>query len=188
MEEDDPDAVAAMLDYLYTQRYTMSSAAGQSLGDDFDIILNKIWPAAMKFNLQVYELADRFCIPGLKSLAERKFRSVVKAQWDLPEFAEAVKYAYSIAPPGPTGQDLRNIVIEKSADRARSLFRKGHEAFADMMEEVAEFGKDLSRELASRLYGGLGEANTEPKVASDEYSEDGDMGFSWSSAFLNAHA
>ncbi|KAE9963535.1 hypothetical protein BLS_009204 [Venturia inaequalis] len=178
MNEDKLDAVAAMLDYLYTQDYAISSVAGQSSGrDDFDTVLNKSWPAAMKFNLQVYELANRFRIPGLKHLAEYNFRSVAENQWDLPEFTEAVKYAYSIAPPGPTGQDLRNIVIRNSASQARYLFGKGQEAFVDMMEEVAEFGKDLSRELASRLYGGLGEANSESKVASDEDSEDDYMDF-----------
>lgn len=175
MDDDDPDAVAAMLSYLYTGRYTMSSAAGKTLRDDADIILNKSWPPAMMFNLQVYELADRLRIHGLQDLAEQKLRTVVEKQWDLPEFAEAVKYAYSIAPPGSTGDELRTIIAEISADHARQLFSKEHEAFADMMEEVAEFGKDLSKELASRLYSGEVEAKSKDVFDSDE--SDDDMGF-----------
>lgn len=88
------------------------------------------------------------------------------------EFAAAVKYAYSIDPLGPAGQELRTTVVGISAEHAQYLSRKEHEVFAKLMEDVAEFGKDLSKELVSRSYPGLDETKTESKEESDD-----DMGF-----------
>jgi len=59
MDHHDPDAVDAMLRYLYTGNY---NTEGQT----------------MQFHLQIYELADKVRIPTLKTLSEDKFKAMAE--------------------------------------------------------------------------------------------------------------
>jgi len=141
MDNDDPDAVAAMLEFLYTADYSYDISVALKPPDHTE--------HAMTWHLQVYALADKLQIQDLKSLAQESFEEVVKEHWDHPAFPLAIRSVYAIAPPGLGGTELREIVLKISTAHASELFT-ATDSFANMMEQVAEFGKDLSVQLAKQ--------------------------------------
>jgi hypothetical protein len=148
MDEDEPDAIAAMVEFFYQQDYevsyprSMSEASPEAHGH------------TMIFHLQVYALANRLQIQDLKNLAAENFADVIIKHWGDPSFPAAIQFAYSIAPPSTEGDDLRASVVDVATAHAKDLFTNGgKEIFLMMMENNAEFGKDLSRSLAKRAYG-----------------------------------
>ncbi|KAE9963533.1 hypothetical protein BLS_009202 [Venturia inaequalis] len=142
MNEDEPDSVAAMLEYLYKDDYTLVYPSS----------MTKDSPEAkgheMMFHLHVYVLADKLRIPALKKTASNYFRELVYSYWNDISFPSVVQFTYSIAPPGPDGDDLRMIVVGVAGLHAKELVADSNELFASMMEGLAEFGKDLSQWLA----------------------------------------
>jgi hypothetical protein len=127
MDHDEPDAISAMLRYLYTGDY---NTKGQT----------------MQFHLKIYELADKVRIPTLKTLSENKFKVMAENDWSHPLFPACVKTAYEITPPGSGGVSLRSIIVEIAAEHIKDLF-KLETGFRHMMEDVAAFGADLSEVL-----------------------------------------
>ena len=139
MEDDEPDAVAAMLEFLYKGEYD----------DSYPSTMSKCSPEApghiMMFHLHVWALADRIQISKLKDLAENNFYIVIYKHWNDPTFPAAVQFVYSIAPPNQGGKDLKATVLKVSAKQAKELFANPNHLFEDMMDNLAEFGKDLSK-------------------------------------------
>lgn len=128
LQDTDPDTVAAMLRFLYTGNY----------GTDAN---------TMQFHLEVYTLADQLDITKLKTLSENKFKIVAESSWNDATFPAYVKIVYDNSPPGSRGEHLRSIVVKIAAEHAKELF-KLDTGFRQMMEEVAEFGADLSEVLS----------------------------------------
>jgi hypothetical protein len=145
MDEDDPDVVAAILDFFYTENYEVSYPAAMNEAS------SEAPGHKMMFHLHVYALADKLRISDLKDLAEDKFHSFAYTHWIDPSFPAAVQFVYSIAPPSDSGKDLRDIVLQICADHAEKLFEDPNETFANMMGNIAEFGKDLSKWQATQL-------------------------------------
>lgn len=58
---------------------------------------------------RVYALAEKYGIPGLKTLALEYFKSSARFQWDTDEFMRAIEVAY-MGTPDPEGL-LRNAVV-----------------------------------------------------------------------------
>lgn len=145
MDDDEPDAVAAMLEYLYKEDYAVSYPSNISK-DSSEAKGHEIM-----FHLHVYALADKLRIPILKALATLSFLQVVRSHWSNPSFPAAIQFVYSIAPPGKDGDRLRNIVVSNSGMHAKELFADPTKLFASMMENIADFGKDLSQWLAENV-------------------------------------
>jgi len=59
---------------------------------------------------RVYTLADKYGIPGLKSLAKHKFERQMACYYDSPEFADAVEEVYTTTI--DTDRGLRNVVLQ----------------------------------------------------------------------------
>lgn len=95
------------------------------------------------FHLEVYALGDRIQHDKLKAAAAQKFDSAITADWRDPVFATAVRTAYEVAPPGPTGDTLRAIVLKVASQNAKMLLKRVE--FEDMMDRVAQFGKELAQ-------------------------------------------
>lgn len=128
MNHDDPDAIEAMLGFLYTGDYSTKSVTMQS-------------------HLKIYELADRLDISALKRLSENKFEVLAMNKWEDATFLPCVKTAYDITPPGPGGERLRSMVINIASQHLKELFNLDI-GFKNMMIEVPEFGGDLAEVLA----------------------------------------
>ena len=70
---------------------------------------------------QMYSLADRYGIGGLKSLAQQKFKPAARRYWASQDFAPAVHIVYTSTPDEDRG--LRDIVTE-TIDEHRNLIKK----------------------------------------------------------------
>ncbi|KAK4901663.1 hypothetical protein LTR27_001435 [Elasticomyces elasticus] len=99
LKEDDPSAVAAMLDYVYNFDYP--DDANHDNTESISPIL---------FNLQVYVLADKYDIPHLGRIAESKFCQRANEDWKDAAFAEAAALVF-IEDAGAAAE-LRWLVVE----------------------------------------------------------------------------
>lgn len=67
-------------------------------------------PSQLILHTQMYEMADRYDVVGLKALSIEKFRRACMRFWDHPEFAQAAYHAYTTTPDDDKG--LRSVVYE----------------------------------------------------------------------------
>jgi hypothetical protein len=63
---------------------------------------------------QMYEMADKYDVIGLKTLSKEKFRLACIKFWDHPGFTRAAYHAYTTTPDNDTG--LRSIIRETLSD------------------------------------------------------------------------
>ncbi|KAF2434942.1 hypothetical protein EJ08DRAFT_385400 [Tothia fuscella] len=140
--EDESCAVQAMFQFLYTCTYS----------DKVSFVEGADLVCEMSLHIKVYALADKYDIPGLKAHALDRFDKQVKAEFpkEIPSFSKfkhAVQEIYTTTP--HTDRDLRDIVVALAAQYSKELF--GSEVgFAKMMDDVGEFGKDLSEYMSSK--------------------------------------
>jgi len=70
-------------------------------------------------HVNVYAIAEKFNISGLKLLATQKFDSASAAHWDTPEFLKAIHQVYTTTIESDRG--LRNVVLRTLNDHSRLL-------------------------------------------------------------------
>lgn len=70
---------------------------------------------------QMYEIADKYDVTGLKTLSKEKFRWACMKFWDHPEFAQAAYHAYTTTPDGDKG--LRGVVSKTLSDHMSLLLK-----------------------------------------------------------------
>ncbi|PPJ50355.1 hypothetical protein CBER1_05905 [Cercospora berteroae] len=86
LQEDHPNAVAAMLRYLYSGDYD-DRAHHDSEDDDWK---------ALPMNAHVQDIGDKYGLPGLTALALRKFNKLIDAEdFDAPGFLPAIPAIFS---------------------------------------------------------------------------------------------
>jgi hypothetical protein len=158
MKVDDPDAVAALLDFLYLRDYKIPAPAPKhnhwaTSSEEYDGEASSDELSSKNpilFHLKVYALAERILYQPLKALVEKKFEAAAAENWNSPEFPPAIKYVYDVAPPGARGDYIRGIAVNLAAKYARDLFTGDNgKQFSEMMEKNAEFGKDLAIKLSN---------------------------------------
>jgi len=153
MNEDNPAIIAAMLEFLYTSDYSaphdqMDNVEAQRNGEL--ITPNDQDKHPLLFHVDVYALADRIQNDNLKRTAEEKFQATATTAWNDPEFPTAVQSVYANTPLGPMGDRLRHLAAQIATKHARVLFDKD-QRFSDMMEGIAEFGRDLADVLSTGI-------------------------------------
>jgi hypothetical protein len=141
MDNDEPDAIAALLEFLYKLDYEVA------LPSDTAKDSREAQRYAMMLHLQVYAVSDRLQIQELKDLAESRFQRVAESIWSDSVFLEAIDRVYEITPPGSRGDGLRAIVLAISAKHTAKLGFKDCSA-DNMTDAVAGFRKDLAIVLA----------------------------------------
>ncbi|KAJ4338487.1 hypothetical protein N0V95_008057 [Ascochyta clinopodiicola] len=147
LSADDPGAVAAMIQYCYQMDY------GDTRSDSNPALYSVV---ALRPHLDTYLLAERYGMPGLKSLAAQKFEklsiAVLTAVGDEAEFVQSIRDLY--APSRRTRADeLRRIAVKLCADHLGSaVLGIGKEVSGTLalIDEVPEFRSDLFEELAKR--------------------------------------
>ena len=75
---------------------------------------------------RVYALAEKYDIPSLKQLAQRKFEMEMACYYDSPEFAEAIEEVYCSTVDNDRG--LRDIVLQ--AFRCHPMLASTHDVYA----------------------------------------------------------
>jgi len=132
LPHDDPQAVEAMLQYLYKREY---------------ISVVKDNPNALLIHVRVYCLADKYEINALKGVAASLYEFASETDWQSPVFPIAIKEIYDNTESGDRA--LRDIAVNEAVLNIDSLLEDDNGNFAAMMIGLGEFGKDLVRALRS---------------------------------------
>ncbi|KAE8368636.1 BTB/POZ protein [Aspergillus caelatus] len=126
LSSDDPRAVEAMIHFMYGFEYDSS---GSDLG--------RVSP--MLFNINVYQVADKFGVPQLKQKAKDKFETIARTCWDMDDYPIAISEAYQRTHKEDRG--LRDILVSISREHLDKLLE--NEDFRTVLEEVLGFAADL---------------------------------------------
>ncbi|KAI9715916.1 MAG: hypothetical protein M1828_000543 [Chrysothrix sp. TS-e1954] len=124
LEEDDPDAVAAMLEWLYTDKYKPKVP--------HFISSSRLTKACCYgAHVAVYVLAEKYGLEGLKSFASQSFKAEMKSDnllsWKLhvegesPAFLRAVKSLYKTTPDHE--RQLKDIILRYATHLLCNLIR-----------------------------------------------------------------
>ena len=84
-KEDNPRAVEAMIHFMYRFDYDRSSS------DHSHVSL-------MLFNVNVYQVADKYGVPKLKEHVKEKFEKIIETCWEMDDFPLTITEAYSGTP------------------------------------------------------------------------------------------
>jgi speckle-type POZ protein len=134
LKGDDEYAVAAMLKFMYTSNYDSSGRDENS-------------SSPMVFNVEVYQIADKYLVPALKSLAQRKIQETFSTSWNSDDFPDAIAQVYSL--PDTSDQGLREMVIGVVREHSKQLISKPR--FCDILKETTEFASDLATCLITEV-------------------------------------
>lgn len=132
LDEDDPRAVEAMINFMYGFAYDSS---GSEHG--------RVSP--MLFNIKVYQIADKFDIPKLKEEAHGKFTRVIGKCWEMDDFPTAVEDAYRSTT--STDRGLRDSVVTVSVKHIDDLL--ANDSFNRVLSETTGFAADIVQRLRS---------------------------------------
>lgn len=131
LSEDTPDAIHAMLSYLYTFEYAYTDIV-RSLDD-----------------VRVHSMADRYEIPELLKLAEARFARNIKKDWKLEEFGTVIEEIYTRAPDrdGKLTEALLDVVVE----HAMELYEPVKEPFGGEFRRLVRTNAKFASDVNSRL-------------------------------------
>ncbi|KAB8263878.1 BTB/POZ protein [Aspergillus pseudonomiae] len=126
LKSDDPRAIEAMIHFMYGFEYDSS---GSNLG--------RVSP--MLFNINVYQVADKFGVPQLKQKAKEKFEAIARTCWVMDDYPTAISEAYQRTHKEDRG--LRDILVHISHEHLEKLLE--NEDFRTVLEETLGFAADL---------------------------------------------
>lgn len=147
LSADDPDAVSAMMQYCYQLNYTDRTSESSS---DID------GPVKIRPHVDVYMLAERYGVSGLKQLALEKFQDIaatllaVSGNEEL--FLHAIQAIYAPSRRSDA-DDLRKVAIRICADHVEGFISGNQSTMAlvfESMDESPDFRSDLFAEMSSR--------------------------------------
>lgn len=126
LKDDDPEAVVAMIHFMY--------------GFDYEpISRERCQISPMPFHVSVYQVADKYDVPRLKEHARRKFASALKTCWTMDDFPATILDAYSTTL--PTDRGLRDLIVSICLEYLDKLLKKDN--FKAILEEAPGFAVDL---------------------------------------------
>lgn len=99
------------------------------------------------FNVNMYQIADKYRVPKLKECAKEKFEKAIKACWEMDDFPRTITETYSSTP--KTDRGLRDPLVTTALNYIDCLHKK--EDFIHVLEETIGFGADLIRSSISRM-------------------------------------
>ncbi|KAI1345844.1 hypothetical protein F5Y01DRAFT_320382 [Xylaria sp. FL0043] len=147
----DPQVIDAMVHYLYHLDYDSPSTYAVKDGDTifpYEIVDTNGQDSASPLHLpdlilhaKVYITAEEFGISGLETLALDKFRSIVRNQFVLENFLEAVKLVYELVP--DSAIDLRDRILETLQYHRNSRRLKAHKSTKQLFKELPCLAFDL---------------------------------------------
>ncbi|KAI8937948.1 hypothetical protein NX059_005630 [Plenodomus lindquistii] len=147
LSADDPGAVAAMMQYCYQLDYT-NQLAGSDIAVHGDTTLSS--------HVDVYMLAERYGIDGLRRLALQKYEDlatmVLMVDGNEEQFLLAIRAMYASERPAEADK-LRQLSVKLCADHVQAFIQGTGKSMAtvfESMDELPEFRADLFEEMASR--------------------------------------
>lgn len=133
LEEDEPSVVQAMLHYMYKSDYYDNHSRKP---DDRSPLL---------FNLQVFVLADKYQVEGLKVAAAEKIQRILANgdSWTHVDFVPALRMI--CGDEFPQAQAIRDGAIQVAHDNLDKLLEK--DEFIAALNSVAGLGSALTKKL-----------------------------------------
>ena len=149
LEDDEPEAVAVMLYYLYHSRYDSKSTINRGAEEGL---------SPMLLHVLVFTIADKYFLSPLKQLAAERFAECAQNEWRTSAFAESISEIYNTAP--AHDESLRDIAISTSLSYLNELAgaTDTYKAFNDVVDATPAFAAALFRVQ-------LADAKGQPKVA-----------------------
>lgn len=90
-------------------------------------------------NAQMYVIADKYGIPGLKELAKEKFELALESDWQDLTFISVIEFVYG--PTSPTNSDLRGVVTKFALQHIPVL--KAQQQFHTVLKAYPDFAYDF---------------------------------------------
>ncbi|KAH8727737.1 hypothetical protein GQ44DRAFT_769804 [Phaeosphaeriaceae sp. PMI808] len=150
LSADDPDAIAAMMQYCYQLDYVEKTT---ELNASMDEVVN------LRPHVDIYMLAERYGISGLKELARQKFErlaiSVLVVHGNEERLLQAVRAIYEPSRRA-NADELRKVAIRICADHVEGFISGNNTTMAlvfESMDELPDFRTDLFEEMALRWKG-----------------------------------
>ncbi|KKY13185.1 putative btb poz domain protein [Diplodia seriata] len=136
LPNDEPEAVKAMLVFLYTGSYTTKGHAHPLL-----------------LSAQAYAMGEVYQIPKLKAFSRHAFSALAATGWQSTDFADAVDVVYGCTPPGGDQDGMRRAAVHVVCEHFHALADMPD--FRDVLETHADLAKDVLYHLARLNPGGL---------------------------------
>ncbi|KAK4503133.1 hypothetical protein PRZ48_006560 [Zasmidium cellare] len=142
LPDDHPEAVCAVMQYLYTSDYQVKSTPGQT---------PTLEPLVL--DVLVYTLADKLDVQPLVQFAAKRFcvrlQGMQSELWKTAAFPEAIRELYLNAP--DTDRKMHKTVMEISTAHAVKLLTESYGLeFRKVVEEVKTFGTEFQLAAISR--------------------------------------
>lgn len=147
LSADGTEAVAAMMQYCYQLIYTdRLSGSDTTIPED----------STLRSHVDVYMLAERYGISGLKQLALQKFEDfatmVLMVDGNEEQLLHAIRAMYA-SERRAEADALRQLAVKLCADHAQAFIHGTGKTMAmvfESMDELPEFRGDLFEEMAPR--------------------------------------
>jgi BTB/POZ domain len=118
LTDNNPHAIDCMLQYFYLLDYDLS----QPIESDNIDGTHPAPPLILVLHAQIYTVAEKYMVDGLKALAMEKFTQATANHWDANDFLEAAREAYTSTIDSDKG--LRDIIVKVFYTHQRSLLDK----------------------------------------------------------------
>lgn len=136
LHEDEPDAVAAMIEFLYTGLYTTPATFRYHR----DGVL-----ASTAFNMALLSVADKYDLPVLAKTAADQVILGVGRKWQAPILTDVIEFVYEIVPYNAIIRDMRTELVKICVKGQQILLeRPMHAAFQAAVNNIPFFGIDFS--------------------------------------------
>lgn len=144
---DDPYAIDCMMQYFYHLCYTLpSSAFTEADGAATGVVnSNHLANRVLVLHAQVYAIAEKYKVQGLKTLAMANFNSAARTRWDTDDFLEAAYEVFESTKDSDRG--LRDIVVSVFRTHKDQLLHKKQveHLLVDLRGLAVELLKDSAR-------------------------------------------
>ncbi|KAK4503125.1 hypothetical protein PRZ48_006552 [Zasmidium cellare] len=146
LHDEHEDVVEQLIDYLYTSTY-----------DDNFCTTSDATHGPMQFAVKVYTAADKYDIPELGGLIQKRFLERVKDVVSVQDFFCTVRELYFEAP--SSAKEMRDAFVASAVHGSHTLFDTEvdnfttSEEFQRIMNEVPAFGTEVISALSARVQG-----------------------------------
>jgi hypothetical protein len=174
LEDDEPDIVKNMVEFLYTTDYNDRRSASKcdldQKADDLestvpeapeeDIIIDtgpievtensavnslEYNPQSLVTNAKMYIIADKNEIEALKKLASTKYKQVVPKCWNDLAFAESARLIYENTT--ESDRTVKDIIIQAASDNIKALLDR--DEFTEVLNSYGELATSILKRVVA---------------------------------------
>lgn len=128
LPSDDPNIVAHLIQFLYTGDF-----------NDQSTLEHVVQGSRMLACTKAYIMADKFNVPGLKTLAATKFTTAIATEWNTEGLSTAIELIYNQIP--ENDRILKDVVLKVISEHVKELVDRGE--FASLCKADGEIAFDI---------------------------------------------